>query len=201
MTGLLISLVPGLPQLHIEPELIFIIFLPPLLYDAAFNMSWKELWRWRRIVSSFAFIVVFLTALSVAFVANWFIPGFSLALGFLLGGIVSPPDAVSAGAKCVEVIAESVQIVALEAPGEESARQTRPREDRHLLSLIPRSRHRVVTDADATGPRRLLLFRQAEVRAAADERREIVFRCIVIGSLQTLVRPVRTTKRVNTPCP
>lgn len=43
-------------------------------------------------------MVVFLTALSVAFVANYFIPGFSLALGFLLGGIVSPPDAVSAGA-------------------------------------------------------------------------------------------------------
>ncbi len=98
VTGLLISLLPGLPKIHIEPELIFIIFLPPLLYDAAFAMSWKELWRWRRIVTSFAFIVVFFTALSVAFVADWFIPGFSLALGFLLGGIVSPPDAISAGA-------------------------------------------------------------------------------------------------------
>ena len=52
----------------------------------------------RRIITSFAFIVVFLTALSVAFVANSYIPGFSLALGFVLGGIVSPPDAVSAGA-------------------------------------------------------------------------------------------------------
>lgn len=98
VTGLLISLLPGLPKIHIEPELIFIIFLPPLLYDAAFAMSWKELWRWRRIVTSFAFIVVFFTALSVAFVADGFIPGFSLALGFLLGGIVSPPDAISAGA-------------------------------------------------------------------------------------------------------
>jgi CPA1 family monovalent cation:H+ antiporter len=56
------------------------------------------MWRWRRIILSFAFVVVFLTAMSVAFVANHFIPGFSLALGFLLGGIVSPPDAVSAGA-------------------------------------------------------------------------------------------------------
>lgn len=98
IAGLLISLIPGMPELHIEPELIFIIFLPPLLYDAAFAISWKELWRWRRIVSSFAFVVVFLTALSVAFVANSLIPGFSLALGFLLGGIVSPPDAVSASA-------------------------------------------------------------------------------------------------------
>src|SRR5690349_1637987 len=98
VAGLLISLIPGIPIIHIAPELIFIIFLPPLLYDAAFAISWKELWRWRRIVVSFAFVVVFLTALSVAIVANSFIPGISLALGFLLGGIVSPPDAVSAGA-------------------------------------------------------------------------------------------------------
>jgi len=98
VAGLLISLIPGIPALHIGPELIFIIFLPPLLYDASWAISWKELWRWRRIIGSFAFVVVFLTALSVAFVANSFIPGFSLALGFLLGGIVSPPDAVSAGA-------------------------------------------------------------------------------------------------------
>jgi Na+/H+ antiporter len=98
LAGLAISFVPGTPMLHIDPELIFIIFLPPLLYDAAWNISWKELWKWRRIICSFAFVVVFLTALSIALVANHFIPGFSLALGFLLGGIVSPPDAVSAGA-------------------------------------------------------------------------------------------------------
>lgn len=98
LAGLLISFIPGVPPIKIEPELIFIIFLPPLLYEAAWSTSWKELWRWRRIIFSFAFVVVFFTALSVAVFANYFIPGFSLALGFLLGGIVSPPDAVSAGA-------------------------------------------------------------------------------------------------------
>jgi Na+/H+ antiporter len=98
LAGLLIGFIPGIPVLHIDPALIFIIFLPPLLYEAAWNISWKELWHWRRIILSFAFVVVFLTAMTVAFVANHFIPGFSLALGFLLGGIVSPPDAVSAGA-------------------------------------------------------------------------------------------------------
>lgn len=98
IAGLIISFVPGTPVMRIDPELIFIIFLPPLLYEAAWANSWKELWHWRRIIGSFAFVVVFLTAISVAFVANSFIPGFSLALGFLLGGIVSPPDAVSAGA-------------------------------------------------------------------------------------------------------
>jgi Na+/H+ antiporter len=98
MFGLAMSFVPGIPSVRINPELIFIIFLPPLLYEASWSISGKELWRWRRIIGSFAFVVVFLTALSVAFAANHFIPGFSLALGFLLGGIVSPPDAVSAGA-------------------------------------------------------------------------------------------------------
>lgn len=96
--GLMISFIPGVPVINIEPELIFFIFLPPLLYEAAWTVSWKEMWRWRRIITSFAFVVVFLSALSVALVANYIIPGFSLALGFVLGGIVSPPDAVSAGA-------------------------------------------------------------------------------------------------------
>lgn len=98
LAGLLISFIPGVPPIKVEPELLFVIFLPPLLYEAAWSTSWKELWRWRRIIFSFAFVVVFFTALSVAVFANYFIPGFSLALGFLLGGIVSPPDAVSAGA-------------------------------------------------------------------------------------------------------
>ncbi|OXG04156.1 sodium/proton antiporter (CPA1 family) [Flavobacterium araucananum] len=98
LAGLAISFIPGVPAIKIEPELIFFIFLPPLLYEAAWTVSWKEMWRWRRIITSFAFVVVFVSALSVALVANYFIPGFSLALGFVLGGIVSPPDAVSAGA-------------------------------------------------------------------------------------------------------
>lgn len=98
LAGLAISFIPKIPVIQIEPDLIFFIFLPPLLYEAAWTVSWKEMWRWRRIITSFAFVVVFVSALSVAIVANYVIPGFSLALGFVLGGIVSPPDAVSAGA-------------------------------------------------------------------------------------------------------
>lgn len=98
LAGLLVSIIPGIPPLKIDPELIFVIFLPPLLYEAAWANSWKELWHWRRIIGSFAFVVVFLTAISVAVVSNAYIPGFTLALGFVLGGIVSPPDAVSASA-------------------------------------------------------------------------------------------------------
>ena len=96
--GLLLSFIPGLPIIRVNPNLIFFIFLPPLLFEAAWSISFKEMKKWWRIIGSFAFLVVFFTAFSVAVVANYLIPGFSLALGFLLGGIVSPPDAVSAGA-------------------------------------------------------------------------------------------------------
>lgn len=94
--GLMLSFIPGLPHITIDPELIFVIFLPPLLYEAAWQTSWKELWRWRRVISSFAFLIVIVTSLVVAIVSSHFIPGFTLALGFLLGGIISPPDAVAA---------------------------------------------------------------------------------------------------------
>lgn len=98
VAGLLISFVPGLPMVRIDPDLIFFIFLPPLLFEAAWSISFKEMKKWWRIIGSFAFLVVFFTALSVALFANYFIPGFTIGLGFLLGGIVSPPDAVSTGA-------------------------------------------------------------------------------------------------------
>ena len=98
IAGLGISFIPGLPAIHINPDMIFFIFLPPLLFEASWSISLKDLKKWYRIIGSFAFLVVFFTAVSVAIFTNYFIPGFSLALGFLLGGIVSPPDAVSAGA-------------------------------------------------------------------------------------------------------
>src|SRR5688572_19721553 len=94
--GLGLSFTKIFSHITIDPDLIFFIFLPPLLYEAAWQMSWKEFWKWRRVITSFAFPIVIFTACVIAFVSNAFIPGFTLALGFLLGGIISPPDAVSA---------------------------------------------------------------------------------------------------------
>ena len=94
--GLALSFTQVFPHIEIDPELIFFIFLPPLLYEAAWQTSWKELWKWRRVITSFAFPIVILTSSVVAFASHALIPGFTLALGFLLGGIVSPPDAISA---------------------------------------------------------------------------------------------------------
>src|SRR6202012_110463 len=98
LVGLLLGFVPFFQGIEIEPDLIFAIFLPPLLYEAAWNTSWKDFWKWRRIIISFAVPVVIITSCVIAWVAERFIPGFTLALGFLLGGIISPPDAVAAAA-------------------------------------------------------------------------------------------------------
>src|SRR6266850_2379848 len=94
--GLALSLTRTFSNITIDPDLIFFIFLPPLLYEAAWQISWKEFWRWKRVIISFAFPIVILTSCVVAFASYAIIPGFTLALGFLLGGIVSPPDAISA---------------------------------------------------------------------------------------------------------
>src|SRR6195952_4851825 len=113
LAGLPLGFVPLLSGIEIKPDLIFVIILPPLLYEAAWNTSWKDFWKWRRGISSFAFPVVIITSCVVAFISAALIPGFTLATGFLLGGIVSPPDAVSASAilKNIKVPKRFVTIV------------------------------------------------------------------------------------------
>jgi len=96
IAGLAIGLIPGMPILKLDPDIIFLIFLPPLLYEAAWYTSWKEFIKWKYPIALLAFGLVFLTSLVVAFAAGSIIPGFTLSLGFLLGGIISPPDAVAA---------------------------------------------------------------------------------------------------------
>ncbi|GAB3998523.1 Na+/H+ antiporter [Spirosoma daeguense] len=96
LAGLGISFIPGIPRLHLDPDIIFLIFLPPLLYEAAWYTSWNDFWKWKRPIALLAFGLVFFTSTVVAYSSVVLIPGFTLALGFLLGGIVSPPDAVAA---------------------------------------------------------------------------------------------------------
>lgn len=96
LAGLGIGFIPGMPRIEIDPELIFLIFLPPLLYEAAWYTSWNDFWKWKRPISLLAFGAVIFTSVIIAYISNSMIPGFTLALGFLLGGIISPPDAVAA---------------------------------------------------------------------------------------------------------
>lgn len=96
IAGLIISMVPDVPRISLQSDLVFVIFLPPLLFAAAWNTSWKEFWFYRRAIGLQAFGLVIFTAGIIAFVSHAIIPGFPLAHGFLLGGIISPPDAIAA---------------------------------------------------------------------------------------------------------
>ncbi|ASU32377.1 Na+/H+ antiporter [Mucilaginibacter xinganensis] len=96
ISGLIISFIPGVPFIVMDPNMVFIVFLPPLLYAAAWNTSWADFWNLKGPISRLALGLVIFTATGVALIAHFMIPDFTLAMGFLLGGIISPPDAVAA---------------------------------------------------------------------------------------------------------
>lgn len=96
--GLLLSLIPGMPTLEVSPDIIFFLFLPPLLYYAAWNTSWHDFRAAIRPISLAAIGLVLFTTVAVAVVAHYLIPAFSWPVAFLLGAIISPPDVVSATA-------------------------------------------------------------------------------------------------------
>src|SRR6187200_3023526 len=96
LSGVAISLVPGLPVIALKPDIVFLIFLPPLLYGAAWNTSWHDFKANLRPITLAAFGLVLYTTCLVALAAHAMIPGISWPISFLLGAIVSPPDAVAA---------------------------------------------------------------------------------------------------------
>jgi monovalent cation/hydrogen antiporter len=94
--GLLLALTPGVPDVELAPELVFLLFLPPLLYLAAFNTSIRDvranLWP----ILTLAIGLVLATAAVVAVLAHALLPDLGWPAAFALGAIVSPPDAVAA---------------------------------------------------------------------------------------------------------
>jgi monovalent cation/hydrogen antiporter len=96
LSGIVISLIPGLPEITLNPEVVFLIFLPPLLYGAAFNTSWHEFKAALRPIGMASIGLVFFTTGLVGVTAHYLIPGLDWPFAFLLGAIVSPPDAVAA---------------------------------------------------------------------------------------------------------
>jgi CPA1 family monovalent cation:H+ antiporter len=93
--GIIIGFMPGLPNIQLNPEVIFLLFLPPLLYDAAFNISFAEFRTNINTISTLAISLVFLTAVGIA-VAAHYLMGLSWPLSFVLGAILSATDAVAA---------------------------------------------------------------------------------------------------------
>ncbi|HET7179350.1 MAG TPA: Na+/H+ antiporter [Chryseosolibacter sp.] len=96
IVGVSLWFIPGLPSVELNPDVVFLLFLPPILYDAASHTSWHDFRSEIRPISTLAITLVFLTTTAVAIACYHLIPGFSWPLAFVLGAIVSPPDAVAA---------------------------------------------------------------------------------------------------------
>jgi monovalent cation/hydrogen antiporter len=94
--GLALSLVPGLPDFDLPPELVLIGFLPPLLYSAAFFTSLRDLRANFRSISLLSIGLVGATTLVVGVVAHWAIEGMPWSAAFVLGAVVSPTDPIAA---------------------------------------------------------------------------------------------------------
>lgn len=94
--GLLISFVPAVPNFSLNPDLIFLIVLPPLLYSSAWNTSWRD-FRYNIVaISLLAFGLVGFTVIGVALAAPHVFAGFDWRLGLVLGAVVAPTDAIAA---------------------------------------------------------------------------------------------------------
>src|SRR5882762_9774325 len=94
--GLMLSFVPGIPRINLNPDVVFFVILPPLLYSAAWLTSWREFSYNLVSILLLAFGLVTFTVLVVAEVAQWFLPGFDWRMGFALGAVVAPTDAIAA---------------------------------------------------------------------------------------------------------
>jgi monovalent cation/hydrogen antiporter len=95
--GLLLALLPRLPEVRLEPEIVFLVFLPPLLYWDALNSSWRDFRDHRRPISFLAIGLVFASTMAVMLVAH-FMLGFLWPAAFVLGAVLGPTDTVAAAA-------------------------------------------------------------------------------------------------------
>jgi len=115
--GVAIALVPFLPNVTLDPDLVLVLFLPPLLYSAAIRMPARELRATWRPVLLLAVGLVVVTMTVVAAVAHAVIPGVTWPAGFVLGAIVSPPDPVAATAIAERLGLPQRIVTILEAEG------------------------------------------------------------------------------------
>lgn len=94
--GLVLSLIPGMPSVTLDPDLIFLVVLPPLLYSSAWTTSWRDFYYNLTSILMLAFGLVGFTIAGVALIGPYVFPGFDWRLGLLLGAIVAPTDAIAA---------------------------------------------------------------------------------------------------------
>jgi monovalent cation/hydrogen antiporter len=96
IAGLLLSFLPGMPRIGLDPNLVFLVFLPPLLYSAALTLSWREFQRNFVSIAMLAVGLVLFTVLGLAMAAGSLLPGFDWRSAVLLGAVVAATDAIAA---------------------------------------------------------------------------------------------------------
>jgi monovalent cation/hydrogen antiporter len=96
IAGLLVSFLPGMPRIGLEPNLVFLVFLPPLLYSAAWTLSWREFQRNFVSIAMLAVGLVLFTVVGLGMAAGWLLPGFDWKSAVLLGAVVAATDAIAA---------------------------------------------------------------------------------------------------------
>ena len=94
--GIAIGFIPSLPRVELAPEIVLLIFLPPLLYDAAYNIPLQGFKIHFNTISTLAVSLVFTTTTGIAVISHYLIPGMNWPLSFVLGAILSATDAVAA---------------------------------------------------------------------------------------------------------
>src|SRR6476469_8096316 len=92
--GVSLALIPGLPTIRLEPDLVFNLFLPPLIYPAAVFTSWRDFRANLRPILLMAIVLVLLT-MTVTAALFHYLTGLPWAVGFVFGAVISPPDAVA----------------------------------------------------------------------------------------------------------
>jgi Na+/H+ antiporter len=112
--GMVLAFVPGFPTVSLDPELAFVLFLPPLLMDGAYFTAWADFRRNLGGILLLAIGAVAFTTLIVGLVAHWIVPALPWAACFALGAVVSPPDAVAAKAVLERVALPRRLLVLLE---------------------------------------------------------------------------------------
>jgi len=116
LVGLCISFVPGMPRIALQPDLVMTLLLPPLLYRAGVNMSWRGFRANLRPILLLAVGLVICTTVAVAGLSYWLL-GLPLAVGFVLGAIISPPDAVAPMAIARRFVLPQRALTVLEGEG------------------------------------------------------------------------------------
>ncbi len=96
IAGLIVGFVPNIPSWHPPSDIVLALFLPPILFSAARLISWQDVKQHITVITSLSVFLVLFSAMAIACVLCWVIPGVHFATGLILGAIIAPTDVIAA---------------------------------------------------------------------------------------------------------